>query len=53
MIVDTLDKLSMYEQLNPLFKDVIAFIKENDLNTLEEGKHVIKEGELFVNIQIA
>ena len=53
MIVDTLDKLGMYEQLNPLFKDVIAFLKENDLNTLEEGKHIIKEGELFVNIQVA
>ena len=53
MIVDTLDKLGLYEQVNPLFKDVIAFLKENDLNTLEEGKHVIKEGELFVNIQVA
>ena len=53
MIVDTLDKLGLYEQVNPLFKDVIAFLKENDLNILEEGKHVIKEGELFVNIQVA
>jgi len=53
MVVDTLDKLSFYASLNPLFKDIVDFLKENDLNKLEEGKHFIKDKDLFVNIQTA
>lgn len=53
MIIDTLDNLAKYEAVNPLFKDVVAFLKENDLNTLEAGKHVIKGNDLFVNITTA
>jgi YhcH/YjgK/YiaL family protein len=53
MVVDTLDKLSFYESLNPLFKDIVDFLKTNDLNILEEGKHLIKGTDLFVNIQNA
>ncbi|MCR4853164.1 MAG: YhcH/YjgK/YiaL family protein [Prevotella sp.] len=53
MVVDTIDKLSFYESLNPLFKDIVDFLKTNDLNTLEEGKHFIKGKDLFVNIQMA
>lgn len=53
MVIDTLDNLEKYATLNPLFADVVKFIKENDLNTLEEGKHFIKEKDLFVNIQTA
>ena len=53
MIIDTLENLKNYESLNPLFKEVVDFLKSNDLNTLEEGKHFIKDGDLFVNIQMA
>ena len=53
MVIDTLDKLGFYASLNPLFKDVVDFLKTNDLNKLEEGKHFIRENELFVNIQTA
>ena len=53
MVIDTLEKLVCYESLNPLFKDVVVFLKENDLEKLEEGKHLIKGNDLFVNIQIA
>lgn len=53
MVVDTLDNLEEYVSLNPLFADVVKFIKENDLSKLEEGKHFIKEGNLFVNITTA
>ena len=52
MVIDTLEKLVCYESLNPLFKDVVVFLKENDLEKLEEGKHLIKGNDLFVNIQI-
>ena len=50
MIIDTLDKLACYESLNPLFKEVLAFLKSNDLAAMEEGKHPICGKDLFVNI---
>lgn len=53
MVVDTLDNLEKYVSLNPLFEEVVKFIKENDLNTLEAGKHYIKGKDLFVNITTA
>ncbi len=53
MVIDTLDKIGLYESINPLFKDVIEFINNNDLNALPEGKHEIKGADLFVNIQVA
>lgn len=52
MVIDTIDKLSFYVGLNPLFQDIVDFLKTNDLNKLEEGKHFIKEKDLFVNIQV-
>lgn len=53
MVIDTLDNFRKYESLNPLFKDVAEFIEANDLNTLAEGKHMIKGGDLFVNVTTA
>lgn len=53
MVIDTLDNLSKYESLNPLFKDVVEFLKSNNLNELEEGKYQIKGSDLFVNITTA
>ena len=53
MIVDTFDKLAYYAGVNPLFQDVVDFLKNNDLNALEAGKHEIKGKDLFVNIQMA
>lgn len=53
MIIDTLDNLGFYAGLNPLFADVVEFIKSNNLNNLEAGKHQIKGADLFVNITTA
>ena len=53
MIIDTLKNLKNYEAMNPLFKKVVEFLAENDLNALETGKHEIVGKDLFVNIQIA
>lgn len=53
MIIDTLDNLGKYTALNPLFADVVAFVKDHDLNTMDEGKHPIKGSDLFVNITTA
>ena len=53
MIIDTMDNLAKYEAINPLFKDVVDFLKANDLKSLEPGKHAIKGTDLFVNITTA
>ena len=53
MIIDTIDKLSDYVELNPLFADVVAFLKANDLQTLEPGKYSIKGDDVFLNLQVA
>ena len=53
MIIDTLENFENYIQLNPLFEKVAQFLKENDLNQLEVGKHLIAGEDLFVNIQLA
>lgn len=53
MVTDSLDNLEKYVSLNPLFTDVVKFIRENDLMALEPGKHLIKGNDLFVNITTA
>ena len=53
MVIDTIENLEKYVSLNPLFKDVVEFIKSNRLDYLEVGKHAIKGADLFVNIQMA
>lgn len=53
MIIDTINNLCKYVGMNPLFADVVAFLDENDLNSLGAGKHFIKDKDLFVNIQEA
>jgi len=53
MIIDTLDNLEKYASINPLFKDVIEYIKSNDLNAHEPGKVEIKGKDLFVNYAVA
>ena len=53
MIIDSLENLEKYAGVNPLFAKVVEFIKANDLNKLENGKHFIQDKDLFVNIQDA
>lgn len=53
MIIDTIKNLECYISLNPLFAEVVEFLKNNDLAKLEPGKHFIKGDDLFVNIQTA
>ena len=47
MIIDTLDNLARYESLYPLIAEVVAFMKNHDLESLEAGMHPIK-GEVAV-----
>lgn len=53
MIVDTLENLGKYISLNPFFTEVVKFLNEHDLSELENGKHVIKGDDLFLNITTA
>lgn len=53
MIVDTIDKLGKYVALNPLFADVIEFLKSHDLLQLEAGKYAIRGNNVFLNLQTA
>ena len=53
MIIDTIENLGKYVALNPLFADVIEFLKNNDFRTMEEGKYPIKDKNLFLSVQVA
>lgn len=53
MVIDTIDNLGKYVGMNPLFADVVEFLKGNNLSTMEEGKHPIQGKDLFVNITTA
>lgn len=53
MIIDNLENLSSYVSLNPLFADVVEFLKDHDLHTLELGKYPIKGDDLFLNLTVA
>ena len=53
MIIDTIENLGKYTTLNPLFAEVVEFLKNNNLQTMEEGKYPIKDQDLFMNLQVA
>ena len=53
MIIDTLNNFDKYIAVNPLFEQVAKFMRENDLNLLQEGKYEIKGKDLFVNVTTA
>ena len=52
MIIDTLDNLGKFVALNPLFADVVEFLKTHDLQTMEAGKYPIKDKDLFLNLSL-
>ncbi|MDR0988876.1 MAG: YhcH/YjgK/YiaL family protein [Prevotellaceae bacterium] len=51
MVVDTLENLEKYTALHPLFAQVAAFVKANDLHALETGKIALQGSDLVVNVQ--
>ena len=53
MVLDSLDNLEKYVSLNPLFTDVVEYIRNNDLSQHEPGKVLIKGNDLFVNYSLA
>ena len=53
MIIDTIENLNKYVGLNPLFADVIEFLKANDIRTMEPGKYPIRDKDIFLNLTVA
>lgn len=53
MIIDTIDNLERYEALYPLIADVVAFMRDHDLESLDAGTHPVKGEVAYVNIQRA
>ena len=49
MVIDKIENIEKYSDLNPLFAQAIEFLKSTDLNAHEVGKEVLKEGELIVS----
>ena len=52
MIIDTLDNLGKYVALNPLFADVVEFLKSHDLQTMEAGSYPIKEKDVTLKLSL-
>ena len=52
MIIDSLTNIGKYVALNPLFQDVVDYIRNNDLASKPEGKDVIKGDDLFANFVV-
>lgn len=50
MIIDTLDRLPLYEALHPRIKQVCEFLRHQDLAALPVGRTIIDGDRLFVNI---
>ena len=53
MIIDKLENLDKYVALNPLFADIVEFLKGHDLDTMDTGKYPIKDKDLFLNLTVA
>ena len=53
MIIDTLDNLGKYVGMNPLFAEVVEFLKKNNLEAMADGKYPIKGQDLFLNLTTA
>lgn len=49
MIIDTLENFHHYVGVNPLFSEVLDFIKSHDLKTMPTGIVKIKDDDLFAN----
>ncbi len=50
MILDSTKNWQLYAAVNPLFEKVFRYLNSVDLNTLEEGKHVVDGDNIFLTI---
>lgn len=52
MIIDKIENLALYAPINPLFNDVVDFLKNNNLSALTPGKTPLKGSELILNYNV-
>ena len=52
MIIDTLENLGKYVVLNPLFAEVVEFLKSHDLLTMEQGSYPIKDKDVTLKLSL-
>ena len=50
MILDSLKSFERYITLHERFGKVYEFIKSHDLHSLEDGKHVIEEDNIWCTV---
>lgn len=50
MIADTLSRLESYTVLHPLFARVAAYLRQNDLGVLPDGRYEIDGNDLFLTL---
>ncbi|HIZ85514.1 MAG TPA: YhcH/YjgK/YiaL family protein [Candidatus Coprenecus stercoravium] len=50
MILDSLTSFERYVTLHASFGKVLDFIKNHDLHTLPDGKHIIEEGNIWCSV---
>ena len=53
MIIDTIDNLATYADMNPLFAEVVDFLKQHDLQAMEAGSYQIKGEDVALKLQVA
>lgn len=53
MIIDTIDNLVKYADMNPLFAEVVDFLKQHDLQAMEAGSYQIKGEDVALKLQVA
>ena len=53
MIIDTIDNLVKYADMNPLFAEVVDFLKQHDLQAMEAGSYQIKGDDVALKLQVA
>lgn len=51
MIIDKLENFPKYVDLNTKFKDVVSYIENTELASLEDGRVVIDGDNLYLNIE--
>ena len=50
MIIDSVNRLGFYSQMNPLFDYVVKFLAVTDLSALPPGRHDIFGDKVYVNV---
>lgn len=51
MILDLLENLEKYKYIIPQYDKIAAFLQENNLNEMPEGKHKISDDYAFILLQ--